>query len=121
MWRNRPVSQVLGEADGERADARLTQSLAAVPHNANQDCYIQLAREKLEETKRFIRKTEKTYEPYVAMDEIWPKGKNWEPPRYVGVFKKGEIVGYHCRNQEIDWLNVEITSLENSKCVPSDH
>ena len=36
----------------------------------------------------------------------------WEPPKYVGGFKKGEIVGYHCRNDEIERLQKEIDSLK---------
>ena len=25
-------------------------------------------------------------------------------PSYVGVFEKGQIIGYHCNNEEIAWL-----------------
>ena len=39
-----------------------------------------------------------------------PTGTNGELPEYLGVFKKGEIVGYHCRNDEIERLQKEIDS-----------
>ena len=38
------------------------------------------------------------YEPHVLE---WDQ---WEPRQYVGVFKKGEIVGCFCRNYEIERL-----------------
>lgn len=65
---------------------------------------IELAREKLNEAKQLVKQTEKPYEPYVPMDDIWPDGEKWDPPEYVGVFKKGDIVGYHRRNGEIERL-----------------
>jgi hypothetical protein len=37
-----------------------------------------------------------------------PDWDEWEPPAYVGVYKKGEIVGYHCRNHEIERLEREL-------------
>ena len=40
----------------------------------------------------------KFYEPHVP---DWPE---WEPPEYIGVFKKGDIVGYHRRDPEIEQL-----------------
>ena len=52
-----------------------------------------------------MEQTEKPYEPHVS---DW---KDWEPPEYVGVFKEGDIVGYHCRNDEIECLQTEINSL----------
>ena len=67
--------------------------------------WLELAREKLAETKELIRKTEKPYEPHV------PDWEEWEPPEYVGVFKPGQIVGYHCRDEEIRWLE---KALENA-------
>ena len=33
-----------------------------------------------------------------------PDWDEWDPPEYVGVFKKGEIVGYHRRDSEIEAL-----------------
>ena len=47
------------------------------------------AREKLEEAKRLIKKTEAPYVPHVSQWE------EWEPPSYINVFKEGQIVGYH--------------------------
>ena len=70
------------------------------------DGLIAQAREKLEEARRLIKQTEKAYEPHV------PDWDKWEPPEYVGVFKKGEIVGYHCRNDEIERLQKQIDSVE---------
>jgi hypothetical protein len=64
--------------------------------------WLQLGREKLDETKQLVEQTEKPYEPHV------PDWDEWEPPEYVGVFKKGEIVGYHCRNDEIERLQKQI-------------
>ena len=64
------------------------------------------AREKLEEARRLVKQTEKPYEPHV------PDWDEWDPPEYVGVFKEGEIVGYHCRNEEIERLQREIDDLE---------
>ncbi len=60
------------------------------------------ARERLDEAERLVRQTEKPYEPHV------PEWSDWQPPEYVGVFKKGEIVGYHCRNDEIERLQKQI-------------
>ena len=67
-----------------------------------------MARAKLDETKALIKKTERPYEPHVPMTAIWDEGESWELPEYVGVFKKGDIVGYHCRNADIAWLEKEI-------------
>ena len=64
------------------------------------------AREKLEEARRLVKQTEKPNEPHV------PDWDEWDPPEYVGVFKKGEIVGYHCRNDEIERLQKLIDSLK---------
>ena len=41
-----------------------------------------------------------------------PDWDEWEPPTYVGAIKEGEIVGYHCRNGEIERLQKEIDSLK---------
>lgn len=57
---------------------------------------MQKAREKLDDGRELIRKMERPYEPHVP---DWP---DWEPPEYAGVFKRGEIAGYHCRNAEIE-------------------
>ncbi len=62
------------------------------------------ARTKLEEAKALVKRTERPYEPHVL---DWDE---WEPPAYVGVFKAGEIVGYHRRNGEIAELEAEIES-----------
>ena len=64
------------------------------------------AREKLEEARRLLRQTEKPYEPHM------PDWDDWDPPEYIGVFKKGEIVGYHCRNDEIERLQKQIDSVK---------
>jgi hypothetical protein len=69
--------------------------------------WINLAREKLDETKRLVKQTEKSYEPHV------PDRDDWDPPEYVGVFKKGDIVGYHCRNDEIARLDRETEALSD--------
>ena len=61
-----------------------------------------MARAKLDEAKRLIRQTEKPYEPHHS---DWT---DWQPPEYVGVFKAGDIVGYHCRNEEIQSLQQAI-------------
>ena len=63
------------------------------------------AQRKLDETRELIRQTEKPYEPHVP---DWP---DWDPPEYIGVFRKGEIVGYHRRNDEIERLQEQIDSL----------
>jgi hypothetical protein len=57
---------------------------------------------KLDETRALVKQTEKPYEPHV------PDWEDWQPPAYVGVFKPGEIVGYHRRNGEIAALQAEI-------------
>ncbi|MCH8047941.1 MAG: hypothetical protein IID44_29960, partial [Planctomycetes bacterium] len=57
---------------------------------------------KLDETKALVKQTEKPYEPHV------PDWEDWQPPAYVGVFKEGEIVGYHRRNDEIAALQAAI-------------
>jgi tetratricopeptide (TPR) repeat protein len=49
----------------------------------------QAAREKLAEAKQVIARTEKPYVPHVWTFE----GK--APPPYIGVFKEGDIIGYH--------------------------
>ena len=67
--------------------------------------WLDLAREKLDEARQLVEQTEKPYVPHV------PDWDEWEPPEYVGVFKAGDIVGYHCRNDEIDRLQNEIDAL----------
>ena len=82
-----------------------------------QSDWLEMARMKLAETQRLVKQTERPYEPYTPMDEIWedhPEGETWDPPGYVGVFKKGDIVGYHCRNEEIAWLEQTLAELETT-------
>ena len=74
-----------------------------IPDSESQATWLEKAREKLDETKRLVQQTEKLYEPHVP---------DWEPPEYVGVFKKGDIIGYHCRNADIEYLEARINSLE---------
>ena len=93
-----------GTDEGENAETQRTQS-----------DWLEMAREKLAKTKGLIQQTEAPYEPYTPMNEIWedhPEGETWNPPGYVGVFKKGDIVGYHCRNEEIAWLEQRLAELE---------
>ncbi len=63
------------------------------------------ARRTLDEAQALVKKTEKPYEPHV------PDWDEWEPPEYVGVFRKGEIVGYHRRNDEIAALGEALERL----------
>ncbi|MEM6252833.1 MAG: AAA family ATPase [Cyanobacteria bacterium P01_D01_bin.156] len=60
------------------------------------------ARIKLDEAKALVKKTEQPYIPYVSTRD------EWEPPEYIGLFKEGEIVGYHRRNGEIAELEEQI-------------
>jgi len=53
-------------------------------HTKAQSEWLEMARENLDETKRLIQQSEKSYEPHVP---DWPE---WEPPEYVNVFKKGD-------------------------------
>ena len=77
--------------------------------------WLEMARQKLEETAALVKKTERTYEPHEPMDEIWKDTKeSWDPPSYIGAIKPGTIVGYHCRNEEIDWLEQAITLRESA-------
>ena len=87
--------------DEENTDERRTQS-----------DWLELTQEKLDETIALVKKTESEYEPYEHMHEIWEgTDTKWEPPSYVGLIKKGEIVGYHCRNEEIIYLATLIRDL----------
>jgi len=61
-----------------------------------------MARDKLAEARRLVKQTEKPYEPHA------PDWADWKPPEYISVFREGEIVGYHHRNQEIDRLQLII-------------
>ena len=54
--------------------------------------------------KRLITQTEKPSEPHVP---DWP---DWDPPEYVGVYKTGDIVGYHRRDPEIAQLETALNS-----------
>ena len=67
-------------------------------------CVKQIIERPVGPAKRLVKQTEKNCEPHV------PDWDEWDPPEYVGVFKKGEIVGYHCRNDEIERLQKEIDS-----------
>ncbi len=67
------------------------------PDDAEPDAYTP-ARESLDRAKQLIERTDKPYEPHV------PDWSDWQPPEYVGVFKKGDIVGYHRRDPEIAQL-----------------
>ncbi|MEM9485759.1 MAG: AAA family ATPase [Cyanobacteria bacterium P01_F01_bin.116] len=60
------------------------------------------ARTKLDEVKVLVKKTKRPYVPHV------PTWDEWEPPEYIGVFKEGEMVGYHRRNGEIAELEKQI-------------
>lgn len=57
------------------------------------------ARAALRRAKKLVKQTEAPYVPYVS---DWDA---WEPPAYVGVFKEGEIVGYHVHDREIARLD----------------
>ena len=63
------------------------------------------ARLKLDEAQALVKKTEKPYEPHV------PDWDEWKSPEYVGVIRKGEIVGYHRRNDEIAALDEALKGL----------
>ncbi|MEM9365944.1 MAG: hypothetical protein AAGD07_08095 [Planctomycetota bacterium] len=77
--------------------------------------WLAMAREKLEETKTLIKKTEKPYEPHEPTPEIWEgTDKEWDPPSYVGFIPKGTIIGYHCRNPEIAWLESQLQAQDES-------
>ena len=60
------------------------------------------ARSALTLTKELVKKTESEYVPHVS---DW---EDWDPPSYIGVFKEGEIVGYHRHNREIERLEGEL-------------
>ncbi len=49
----------------------------------------------IEVVKSLIKQTEKAYQPFLSESKIG------RLPKYVGVFKRNTIVGYHCRNDEI--------------------
>ena len=66
------------------------------------------ALEQLNTARELIRQTEKKYEPHV------PDWEEWNPPDYVGVFKKGETVGYHRRDREIEAIGEAIKQLRSS-------
>lgn len=88
------------EAALERCRLALCRAKSQITNITSQsrDMQLDTAREKLEEVRQLIRQTEKPYEPHVP---DWP---DWKPPAYVGLFTRGEIVGYHCRNREIAGL-----------------
>ena len=62
-------------------------------------------RQALAEAQALVKKTEKPYEPHV------PDWDEWEPLEYVNVIGKGEIVGYHRRNDEIAALDEALERL----------
>ena len=67
--------------------------------------WLEQATEKLAKARASVRQTEQPYEPHVA---DW---EDWEPPEYIGVFKKGDIIGYHRYNRDIGSLDQRIKSL----------
>ncbi len=69
---------------------------------ASPSLWLERAQHKLDEVRRLVKETERPYEPHV------PDWDDWEPPEYVGLFQKGDIVGYHCRNDEIERLEQEL-------------
>ena len=79
-----------------------------VSEEASPSRWLKLARKKLDETRNLVKETEQEYEPHV------PDWEDWEPPEYVGAVRKGDIVGYHCRNEEIERLDQLITAAENA-------
>ena len=87
----------------ERTRLALCRAKSQIPNGKSQ---MEIACSKLEEAEDLVKQTEKPYEPHV------PDWEEWEPPKYVGVFKKGDIVGYHCRNDEIERLQKQIDSLK---------
>ena len=93
------------DADEARSDLRLSASISGSSSTESTTKFREQAQQKLDEARELVRQTEKPYEPYV------PDWDEWDPPEYVGVFKKGDIVGYHCRNDEIERLQTEIDSL----------
>ena len=68
---------------------------------------IVAAREALERAKGLIRKTERPYEPHTPAWDGW-EPLEYEGVRYDNVSKKGEIVGYHRRNEQIQALEAEL-------------
>lgn len=70
--------------------------------------WLDRTREKLDEVKQLVKQTERPYEPHV------PDWDEWQPPEYVGVFKAGEIVGYHLRDAEIAALGQVIDDASGS-------
>ncbi|MFT5322329.1 MAG: hypothetical protein ACI8P0_000164 [Planctomycetaceae bacterium] len=97
-------SMLIWKIEAALERARLFLMLARIEegsHSYSQidaDNYREQAQQKLDEAKTLIKQTEKPYVPHV------PDWDEWEPPEYVGVFKEGDIVGYHCRNGEIERL-----------------
>jgi hypothetical protein len=60
------------------------------------------ARHQLDEAKARVKQTERPYEPHI------PTWDEWEPPEYIGVIQKGDIVGYYRRNREIALLEGQV-------------
>ena len=71
--------------------------------------WLHLAAKKLNEAERLVDSTNR---PYMAHHSDW---NGWEPPDYIGVFREGTSVGYHCRDWEIARLNVAIEDARNRK------
>jgi len=86
------------DADNSDPDPRLSASISGSSSSEPAKNYREQAQQKLDEAKTLIKQTEKPYVPHV------PDWDEWEPPEYVGVFKEGDIVGYHCRDGEIERL-----------------
>jgi len=63
------------------------------------------AKKQLSKTRELVKKTEKPWESRLYE---CPDG---HCPEYASVFTKGEIVGYHCRNDEIEALQRQIDLL----------
>lgn len=101
--RNRRFTQM--DADESLSDRRSSASISGSFSSPDGKPWLEQARKKLDETKRLVKQTEKPYEPHL------PDWEDWESPEYVGVFKEGDIVGYHCRNEEIERLQTELDSL----------
>jgi len=66
------------------------------------------AQDKLDEAQDLIRRTEKPYEPHV------PKWSTWKRPKYVSVYRPGDIVGYHRRDEDINALQQAIDGRASS-------
>lgn len=80
-------------ADASHTDPRLPASISGSTSAGPAKNFCEQAQRKLDEARNLVEQTER---PHV------PDWDEWEPPEYVGAFKAGEIVGYHCRYGEIE-------------------